>query len=144
MTRLALGCLALLACSGKDTTSQGPAYTPAAAQELAVLAPSCELGAGTGTVREIRTCKGNHATAIISLDAKHHFVKLEIQVNSWTTKLAKDRLDRALGPVLTRPVLAKIGEGLGQPVSEGTLDGVGFRTTRSADEFAHYELTLTW
>ena len=141
MKRLAL--LLAVACGSKET-AQGPAYTPAAAHELAILAPSCELGAGTGTVREIRTCKGNHATAIISLDAKRRFVKLEIQVNAWTTKLAKDRLDRALGPLLTGPALAKLGEGLGQPVNEGKLDGVAFRTTRSSDEFAHYELTLTW
>lgn len=141
MTRLAL--VLVLACGSKET-AQGPAYTPAAAQELAILAPSCELSAGTGSVREIRTCKGNQATAIISLDAKRHLVKLEIQVNAWTTKLAKDRLDKALRPLLTGPALAKLGEGLGQPVNEGKLDGVAFRTTKTSDELAHYELTLTW
>ena len=141
MTRLAL--VLVLACGGtKEAASKGPAYTPAIAYELAVLAPSCDLT--TTAITEIRTCKGNHASAVISLDGRRHLVKLEIELNAWNTQLARGRLDRALAPLLPATVLAKLDAGLGQPVNQGSVEGVTFRSTKSSDELAHYELTISW
>jgi len=142
MMRLAL--LLVVACGTKETASKGPAYTPAIANELAVLAPTCELEPGTGAIRERRTCKGNQVTATVSLDGKRHLVTLEIELNAWLPKLARDRIDRALGPLLAKPVLAKVSAGLAQPVNEGSLEGVTYRTTMTGADPAHYTLSLTW
>jgi hypothetical protein len=142
MMRLAL--LLAVACGTKESGSKGPAYTPAIANELAVLTPSCETEPGTAGVMERRKCKGNQVSAIIALDSRRHFVNLEIELNAWLPKLARDRIDRALGPLLTKPVLARLSEGLEQPVHEGTLEGVTYRTTMTGANPAHYTLSLTW
>ena len=141
-----LGLLLVLACGAESRSpaSNGPAYSPAIANQLSILAPTCETRPGTGAVKELRTCTGNSARVTISLDARRHLVALSLEYRAWTPNQARGRLDLVLPGVATPGALAAIKDGLATPAHAGAHDGITFRTTKSADQPAHYTLALSW
>ena len=145
-----LGLLLVLACGTEPSppASKGPAYSPAIANQLSILAPTCETrpatGTAIGTAKEVRACTGNSARVTISLDARRHLVALSLEYRAWTPSQARGRLDLVLSGVTTPATLAAIKDGLAAPTHAGAHDGVTFRITKSEDQPAHYTLALSW
>ena len=77
LTLSGLAALGALACGG-EPASAGPAYTPALANALKALTPSCELR--TTEHGELRTCKGRQAEMSLELDRGRRLRSLELVV----------------------------------------------------------------
>lgn len=154
MSRLALALLVLgwLGCGGSKKAHDGPTYTPAVANSVRGLAPTCEIvkNPNVDDVVEIRDCRGPQGTVTIALAANDRVRRVDIKLRPMTAPEAKTHLGHGIGPLAGKEltdklmaVLEKLATGQRETVEVGTarLEVVAGGTNTLMPE---YVINLSW
>lgn len=151
MRTSALALIVLAACGSKTKQADAPVYTPAMANSVRGLAPTCELqkGANVDDVVEIWNCRGPFGSVTVGLTKGDRVRRIDVKLRSMTAPEAQAQLKSGIGPLagpeLTEKLMTMLLLAPGQrdsaQVASARLEVVSGGTSQVAPEFS---VSLSW
>lgn len=106
---LALFVTGWLGCGGSKG-NEGPTYTPALANSVRGLAPTCEIAKGPNVddVVEIRDCRGPLGTVTLALAPNDRVRRIDVKLRPMTRREARFHLEEGIGPLVGQDLRGKL------------------------------------